>query len=309
MTTEQPVLAHLAQETLLILEGPDASTFLHGQTTADFRNAESRQVIAGAFCDPKGRVLCDFVALHLQSDSVLLRVHQSVISALEQHLEKFLLFSKATLSHSDRCVFGLCIHNLPTALKSPQPSSQGLAVPFESGFLVERSDHSSQTQDVEYWADKADALVFSEAVACPIQQDSSAWYLRGIDRGEARVTAATWGKYLPQDLNYDLLGRVNFKKGCYTGQEVIARLHWRGSPKRRLYYGIVAGNDLSVPEVLPGSKIIDNLDKARGSVVNAVRISGIDHIAFESTTPESNSPMFIADSGACITNIRAYFDH
>ena len=60
------------------------------------------------------------------------------------------------------------------------------------------------------------------------------WLAFRLSRGVARIEEQSVGEYLPQDLNYDLKGYIDFDKGCYTGQEIIARLHYRGKPKRRL---------------------------------------------------------------------------
>jgi folate-binding protein YgfZ len=97
-----------------------------------------------------------------------------------------------------------------------------------------------------------------------IDEFESAWRALACLRGEARITSSTTGKYLPQDLSYDLAGWVSFDKGCYTGQEIIARLHWRGTPKRRLYLGSAAVKQLS-----DGLKLVNQTDaRAVGSIVN-----------------------------------------
>ena len=94
------------------------------------------------------------------------------------------------------------------------------------------------------------------------------------------MTAATSGKYLPQDLNYDLRQWVSFDKGCYMGQEIIARLHWRGTPKRRLYVASAATGNC--PD--PGTTLtLQGSDSALGSVVNACRWREGALLAIETT--------------------------
>ena len=94
------------------------------------------------------------------------------------------------------------------------------------------------------------------------------WLLFRINRGLARINERSVGKYLPQDLNYDLNGFVDFDKGCYTGQEIIARLHYRGQPKRRLYLLTVTSSTQPAND----ERIVDiSTGKSVGSVVEIVK--------------------------------------
>ena len=97
---------------------------------------------------------------------------------------------------------------------------------------------------------------------------ASEWLLFRINRGLARIHEYSVGKYLPQDLNYDLNGFVDFDKGCYTGQEIIARLHYRGQPKRRLSLLVVTSSTQPASD----ERIVDiSTGKSVGSVVEVVR--------------------------------------
>ena len=91
----------LTSETLLRLHGVDAAKFLQGQTTADFAEPAIGSTRRGAFCDPKGRVLADFLAAVIAEDDIVLRVRASIAEALVQHLGRYLMFSKASLSVTD----------------------------------------------------------------------------------------------------------------------------------------------------------------------------------------------------------------
>ena len=99
--------------------------------------------------------------------------------------------------------------------------------------------------------------------------------IRRLEQGDAKLTSETVGKYLPQDLNYDINGRVDFNKGCYTGQEIIARLHFRGEPKRRLRLLSLA----SYEDITPVEKVLNAEGKPIGSVIEAVA-SGVAPCAF-----------------------------
>ena len=288
---------------LFLLHGPDATTFLQGQTTADLTQLEIHGFAGGAFCDPKGRVLCDFLVLRIRQDAMLLRVHESVAGQLEAHLQKFLMFAKATLERDQRRVSGLCEVALPESLHASEHSHESTAIPFEEGYLLRR-----EINFYEYWGHDPGVKQLADSLTLSVSEDNYVWYLHSIQRGEARITRATWGKYLPQDLNYDLCGWVSFKKGCYTGQEVIARLHWRGSPKRRLYCGCIntTVNADTSGLISEGSQITDKNGKSCGSVVNVVRLDSTHCIAFEATTAADGGELLIDNFGAVVSAITPF---
>ncbi|MCB1733271.1 MAG: tRNA-modifying protein YgfZ, partial [Halieaceae bacterium] len=113
-----------------------------------------------------------------------------------------------------------------------------------------------------------------------LQQDASpaartAWEASLIRAGVPRIAAATSGEFIPQMLNYDLTGQVSFSKGCYTGQEVIARMHYRGKPKRRLYLASLTQGELAGGDPpAPGLALYSAGEQSVGTVVNAAQGEG-----------------------------------
>lgn len=284
---QQAVIVPLNDEVILQLEGPESAKFLQGQTTADFAQPEPLDAISGAFCDVKGRVIADFLALIIDAETILLRTHQSLAEPLMAHLKKFLLFSKADLRLSEwhcEAVIGPESHRELGIDLNALSVSKACATDSgnNGGYLLTRQ----LSEDIvmsEWW------------ISSPRGTDNdnaSIWYTAAIDRGEARVVADTMGKYLPQDLNYDLNGTVNFKKGCYTGQEIIARLHWRGTPKRRLYQATCDGS--IAPS--PGCPLTDSDNKSAGSVVNAVHQGDRAVLAIETIEDGLVRGLYIKDS-------------
>lgn len=303
LTPKRSTLTPLIDEALLNLTGPDAVLFLQGQTTADMSKLTENMFVGGAFCDPKGRVLCDFLALRSAPDAILLRVHASVVERLAEHLKKFLMFSRASLERDDRRIYGLYLEAPPADFENNQIQGMSEAKPVKSGYLLARDQHC-----FEYWGDDTTEANLPGIGKYRHLKEDNEWYWQCALRGEARITEPTWGQYLPQDLNYDLRGWVSFKKGCYTGQEVIARLHWRGTPKRRLYYGsITAPSDCTAGSSIDvGSRIIDMNGKTCGSVVNAVRLEGAVHITYEATTACHDNELLVQDGGATIRSIKSF---
>jgi len=113
----------------------------------------------------------------------------------------------------------------------------------------------------------------------------------------ARVESATVGAYLPQDLNYDLNQTVSFSKGCYTGQEIIARLHYRGTPKRRLHRAAVGeGAEL-------GAALINADGKTVGSVVNGCRHNGVTELLIELMPDAAGEAVMLKANGVELSNV------
>ena len=226
-------------DTILAFNGSDARTVLQGQTTRNFAKAATRSVLEGAFCDLKGRVIADFCAVILRDDHILLRTDSEVAVALTDHLKKYLMFSKTQITASDLSVW---------ACKTSDTAGHSITEPLIT--LAKPGGFA------EVWSKSEPKM--AEAV------DVNSFHANRLQWGEARLFKPTIGKYLPQDLNYDVEGRVDFDKGCYTGQEIIARLHYRGEPKRRLRL-------LSVSEGIQpalGEKVVNSDGKTLGSVVD-----------------------------------------
>ncbi len=219
-------------------DGADVRDVLHGQTTRNFKALDLHRPIDGAFCDLKGRVITDFTAVLTSETTVLMRVSEGVAALLQEHLAKYLMFSKTKMTSLDWHCWGCS--------DSSESATSGIRVPRPDG-------HS------EVWSSPSNP----PAHAMP----ATKWLLFRIKRGLARIHEHSVCKYLPQDLNYDLNGFVDFDKGCYTGQEIIARLHYRGQPKRRLSLLTVRSSTQPASD----ERIIDSATgKSIGSVVEVV---------------------------------------
>ena len=232
------IVSQNLSDCIFSFDGADVRDVLHGQTTRNFKTLDLHHPIDGAFCDLKGRVITDFTAVLTSETTVLMRVSHGVAALLQQHLAKYLMFSKTKMTTLDWHCWGCS-------------DGSGSAT---SGIRVPRPDGHS-----EVWSLPSNP----PAHAMPANE----WRLFRIKHGLARINEHSVGKYLPQDLNYDLNGFVDFDKGCYTGQEIIARLHYRGQPKRRLSLLTVTSSTQPASD----ERIIDSATgKSIGSVVEVV---------------------------------------
>ena len=216
----------LADLGLLRVSGADAETFLQGQTTCDIAGLKPDESGLGAFCNPKGRVIASFRILRYGEDYVLV-VPADLAETLCRRLGVYVLHSKVS------------IENL-----TPHRGFIGL---FESGSEVSALRRSGDMVTVPIGPNSRRLLIAAETdTARRIWQDlrsspnlvpvgSNAWRLKNIEEGLPSETQATSEEFLPQMLNLDILGGISYRKGCYTGQEVVARTHFLGNLKRRMF--------------------------------------------------------------------------
>jgi folate-binding protein YgfZ len=119
----------------------------------------------------------------------------------------------------------------------------------------------------------------------------------------------TIGTYLPQDLNYDLNGTVSFTKGCYTGQEIVARLHYRGTPKRRLYRASLDNTlDEMHDTIAPGARLSNQANRAVGSVVNLATQNNAQQVLIELTPDAASDSVFLGEPERALSTIQACFE-
>ena len=276
---------------VMTLAGADAINFLQGQTTADFENTEPGAVRFAAFCNPKGRVIADVLAIVVSNEEVMLRGRQAVMTALATHLKPYLSFSKSTLSDSH---WRISCEKIGAQRSATEHAAR---LQYDADTLV-RIDIPRSDDITESWRVSGTAAH---------SQTTEPLALAEVDimTARARVEFDTIGAYLPQDLNYDLNGTVSFTKGCYTGQEIVARLHYRGTPKRRLYRAVI---DDTGGTVAPGSRLSNASNRAVGSVVNHASIRGAQQALIELTPEAASDSVLPEDPQHTLSAIEACYE-
>lgn len=261
--------ARLNDEGLLHISGPDTLTFLQGQTTCDTRKVDTAQCVPGAYCTPKGRMVCDFLLAKLGDEQFALRMRADIIEPAAAAFGKYIMFSKATLdpARDDWKVFACWGDGAARALQgldAKLPSSRYGVSSGEGFSLIQVDDKGEQ---FEVYINTQTHPQHVEIVQQGMNADTEqAWQVLQVASGIARVEAQTVEEFLPQVLNYDVTGHVSFDKGCYTGQEIVARLHYRGKSKRRLYLAHLAD---SVPLPAGSDLFSPGSAQASGTVVNS----------------------------------------
>ncbi len=235
----------LSELAVVEISGADADSFLHAQLCADLRRLDPGASVLSAWCSPQGRVLYLLRALRTPGGFMLL-VPLDQIESLLKRLRMFVLRAAVEITdHSASHVVLRCDHWHGTA-----PATAALvARELTQTWLLATADHAAAT-----WA-AINARAVGEAAAS----------IEDIRRGVPRLAAALSDVFLPQELNLDASAGLSFEKGCYPGQEIIARVKFRGSVKRRLARLAAVGASPSAP----GTRLVDDHNKAVGTVLNA----------------------------------------
>ncbi len=227
----------LEQESLLHITGPDSATFLQGQTSCDTRQLDASTALPGVYCTPQGRVVCDFLLCEAAQDHCLLRMRRDIRHHACETFAKYIIFSKAELSETDDwqllACWGSGAADSLARVFGAAPAGRYGSLRGDDFLLVQVDSEACQ---FECYLRNGGAAAWSEKLADgALRANENSWRILQLRNGVGRIEAATIEEFIPQMLNYDLTGHINFNKGCYTGQEVVARLHYRGKSKRRMY--------------------------------------------------------------------------
>lgn len=233
----------------LTFSGPEAAKFLQGQLTCDLNEITGGGVRLGAHCNPKGRAQSTFLAwadsdtpADIQTINLLLP--SGMAAPTHEQLKKFALFSKVTIQATPAAqavaagaTVALLVGGRDAArwlesqgLPTGQPVLQ-LSTPA-SGLRAAALDDSQRLFLLITHAETLPALLGHLPVHTPVSAQNG-WWQCLTALGQVHVVPVTQESFIPQELNYDLIHGVSFKKGCYKGQEIIARLHFKGTPKFR----------------------------------------------------------------------------
>lgn len=272
-------LALLPDWGLLSVSGADALAFLQGQTTNDIAGQATDEVRFNGYCTPKGRLLAAG-PLWRDGDALRFAVSRALAEPLRKRLSMFVLRAKAKVDDASDAVAILGLTGEPAA-----DALRGLGIEPPAPMRVARGSDPTQLAigfapapviGPRWWLVVPLAALAATWVrlAARLAPASSSWWRAGeILAGEPRIVPATSETFVPQTVNWELVGGVSFKKGCYPGQEVVARLHYRGKPKRRSFVAQLAGEPGSAPA--PGSDLLaDDASEPVGVVVASAPAPG-----------------------------------
>jgi len=229
-------LGHLGA---LSVSGEDARAFLHSQLSTDIATLAADRARRAGYCSAKGRLLASLLVVPC-SDGFLLQLSRDLAPAIAKRLAMYVLRSKVKIADASEAwaQFGVWGPARASRLKAA-----GLPVPDEALQVA-----NSQDVVVVSLTDGRTLLFARSPVATRLAEhfapgQADQWMLADIRAGLPLISQATQEQFVPQMANFDLIGGVDFKKGCYPGQEIVARTQYRGALKRRMYRGQTAAPD------------------------------------------------------------------
>jgi tRNA-modifying protein YgfZ len=244
----------VTQLAVLTVSGKEAGKFLQGQITCNVQDISSTQSSLGALCNPKGRVISTFLLVQAGQDFLLV-LPIELLPTVKERLQKYVLRSAVTLTDSSDslCLFGLQGETAEADFLATYVQDAAIRIQFGNRYLfIADADHA-----IELWRS------FSTQ---GFQAGNSAqWQYLDIAAGIPWLMLASSEHFIPQMLNLDKLGGISLTKGCYTGQEIVARTHYLGKAKRALYLAECA----VTPET--NSDVIDSDGQVVGTVLCAER--------------------------------------
>lgn len=258
--------ARLPSLGMLSCTGDEARSFLHAQLTSDIAGLTPGSARLAGWCSAKGRLLATFLVVPRDGE-ILLQLPRALAPAVAKRLSMFILRTKAKLAHASEAwtqfgVWGPGAAARLHALDLPVPHGPMQAAHARGCITVQLAPQRFLLLLLSAERDRGEGL--------NPQADENAWALEEIRDGRPQVLPATQEHFVPQMVNLERLGAVDFHKGCYPGQEVVARTQYRGVLKRRMVRAhaaapAAAGDELFADEA-PG--------QASGIVVNAAAVSG-----------------------------------
>lgn len=243
------VLADLSHYALIEVSGDDAVDFLQGQLTNDIKLVTENVGQLSAYCNPKGRILANF-RIFKRHDHYFLRLHSDISEATLKRLRMFVMRSKVELvDRSDELSrMGIAGHNAAKALSTiftnlPQntddtSTEDDITLIKLAGVMPRYEAHGATDKIITLWQKlHKDAVMIGE----------NSWNLLTIRAAIPEIVTETVEAFVPQMVNLQAINSLSFTKGCYPGQEVVARMHYLGKLKRRLYIGSSETDTLPIP--------------------------------------------------------------
>lgn len=263
-------IAQWPAQTVLRLTGPAARKFLQGQLTCQIEQLDAGHSLLGASCTPKGKALANFRLLALEDETILMRLSADLEQSLISHFQKYLAFFKAEIAVAeDWCLLGLTGTAGQALLGLDQPLQPNQVSVWQKSRLVGSQPDAEGRSRTEFWLHRADLATLQaylqKAPGSTPQAPQAAWLAGEIQGGLTTIDAALQDRYVPQYFNWHAVDGINFRKGCYTGQEIIARMHYLGQLKKSTFRVLLPAGGASVL-----SGITDSDGRAAGEITNLV---------------------------------------
>ena len=301
----EPVHAPLAELGVIAVTGDDAARFLHGQLTNDVEHLAADRLALAGYCTAKGRLLATF-RIWRDERAVFLLLPRELLPGVLKRLSMFVLRAKAKLVDESAdwhvsAVFGRGAEARLRALGDAVPAATGECI--RSGLTRLARLHGSPRVPERFLvlSPAAQAEQLAARLTDLPAVDSGAFWWSEVDAGVPTVFAATQEKFVPQMVNFEVVGGVSFGKGCYPGQEVVARSQYRGKLKRRMQLAHCAAATTAGADVFAEGDA-----EAAGTVVmSATSPEGGFDLLFECPQEKTAAPLHLGTAGGPALEVRA----
>ena len=296
-TTDGSIRCRLDDRGMLSFEGSDAAKFLHSQLSTDVLELAAGESRLTSYSDARGRLLL-VGRLYAETDRFLLEMPRDRLEPGRQQLAKYVLradvriedFSGrltrcAAAGHSAAVALGAAVDALP--------AEPGQSVLADAGARIVRLAGPRPRWQI-HGGPKAVEALWDRLAGHTVEVDSAQWRLLDIEAGIPTVREATAGHFVAQMLNLDRLGAIDFRKGCYPGQEVIARAHYLGRVKRRMQLLHLSA---ATEAPAPGTPVEQDGKKA-GEVVDGASLSADGALVLAVIHIEAGAPLVIDNQPA-----------
>ena len=298
--TDGTILADLSQLGVIALRGEDTAAFLQGQLSNDVRALHADGAQWSGYCNPKGRLLGNFLAWR-QGEDYCLQLSGDILAGVLKRLSMFILRAKVQARNaSDEnvrlVVAGRQALAAVTAAMGAVPEATMRSVASEAGQVIRLGDDKF----VLSIAPGRAAAVWQALRQSATPVGAPVWDWLRLNAGIPMIVAATQELFVPQMVNLEVIGGVSFQKGCYPGQEIVARSQYLGKLKRRMFLAHVDA------EAAPGDPLYsaDMDGQATGTVVNAAPApaGGFDVLAVAQVESANTQTLHLkAADGAALT--------
>lgn len=244
-----PVAVRLAEWGVIRAKGEDAGSFLNGQLTQEALKLDVGQARLAGYCSPKGRLLASFVMWRVAADEILLACSADLLASTLKRLSMFVMRARCKLTDASAeiALWGVALPGLLHGDAShPVPPAPFETSAIAGGTAIRLPDAAGATRLL--WAAPADMTPPWDPTA-----SADVWNWLEVQSGVPRIVAGTVEAFVPQMVNLELVGGVNFQKGCYPGQEIVARSQYRGTLKRRMVLAEGASAGVAGAEVFAAS--------------------------------------------------------
>jgi len=264
-----PFVAPLSHLGHVLLTGDDAAAFLHNQVTNDVEHLDTASVRLAGYCTPKGRLLAT-LTMWRTDGAIVLQLPAEILPPVMKRLQMYVLRAKAKLADAGDALVAVGIAGRAAEAVLAQQFPSLPAAPWHkvdgpAGSLLRVADARGEPR--WQWIATPEVLqqAWPQLAAAVPPAGPSAWRLAEIEAGLPSVTKATQEQFVPQMINFELVGGVNFRKGCYPGQEIVARSQYLGKLKRRMLLAEVDAPAAAGMEVFS----VADREQPCGMVVNA----------------------------------------